>query len=297
MRPQPHSPHSAGAEVLVTGWGISGRAVVGPLHDLGARVTVTDARPASRDEVTALGHEFATEAELGALERFALVVTSPGFRPESPILVAAAGAGIPVWGDIEFTWRVDQAERYGPIRRWLVVTGTNGKTTTTSMLASVLSAAEVGAIACGNIGLPVLDALRHPEVRGARGRTLVVPAVLGAVGAPGRRGRAQHRRGSSRLARRDGRLRRGEAARARRRRRRRRSRRSGRRGTAAHRRVPSRPARARRTRRRRRHPGRPRVRRPRHSRRHSARSPASARPARRVCSTRWPPRRSPARSA
>ena len=154
----------SGAEVLVTGWGISGRAVVGPLHDLGARVTVTDARPASRDEVTALGHEFATETELGALERFALVVTSPGFRPEAPILVAAGRAGIPVWGDIEFTWRVDQAEHYGPTRRWLVVTGTNGKTTTTSMLASVLSAAGLGAIACGNIGLPVLDALHRPEV-------------------------------------------------------------------------------------------------------------------------------------
>ena len=218
----------SGAEVLVTGWGISGRAVVGPLHDLGARVTVTDARPASRDEVTALGHESRHRDGTRSLERFALVVTSPGFRPEAPILVAAGRAGIPVWGDIEFTWRVDQAEHYGPTRRWLVVTGTNGKTTTTSMLASVLSAAGLGAIACGNIGLPVLDALHRPEVGGARGRTFVVPALLGAVGAAGRRRRAQHRRRPSRLARRNGRLHRGEAARAGRRRSRRRSRRSGR---------------------------------------------------------------------
>ncbi|HEY5857270.1 MAG TPA: UDP-N-acetylmuramoyl-L-alanine--D-glutamate ligase [Aldersonia sp.] len=155
----------AGAQVLVTGWGMSGRAVVGPLQDLGAHITLTDARPASRDEVTALGHDFATADDLrGSLDRFALVITSPGFRPEAPVLVAATAAGVPVWGDIEFTWRVDEAARYGPTRRWLVVTGTNGKTTTTSMLASILSAAHLGGVACGNIGLPVLDALRRPEV-------------------------------------------------------------------------------------------------------------------------------------
>ena len=62
-------------------------------------------------------------------------------------------------------------------------------------------------------------AATEPRAAGARGRTVVVPAALGAVGAPGRRGRAQHRRGPSGLARRDGRLRRGEGARADRRRR------------------------------------------------------------------------------
>ena len=57
------------------------------------------------------------------------------------MLAAAAAAGVPVWGDVELAWRLDQAGRYGPPRRWLVVTGTNGKTTTTSMLHAMLVAA------------------------------------------------------------------------------------------------------------------------------------------------------------
>jgi UDP-N-acetylmuramoylalanine--D-glutamate ligase len=156
------------ARVLVTGWGVSGRAVVAPLQLLGARITVTDGRAESLSEAAELGLGTATEAELlaeGGLDDVALVITSPGWRPDAPLLDAAAARGVAVWGDIEFSWRVDQAELYGPVRQWLVVTGTNGKTTTTSMLASILAAAELGSIACGNIGLPVLDALQRPEVR------------------------------------------------------------------------------------------------------------------------------------
>jgi UDP-N-acetylmuramoylalanine--D-glutamate ligase len=81
------------------------------------------------------------------------VVTSPGWRPDSPLLVAARAAGIEVIGDVELAWRL--AER--PV--WLGVTGTNGKTTTVGMLAGILRAVGVDAVACGNIGLPVIDAV------------------------------------------------------------------------------------------------------------------------------------------
>ncbi|PTR32200.1 UDP-N-acetylmuramoylalanine--D-glutamate ligase [Rhodococcus sp. OK519] len=154
-----------GTRVLVTGAGISGRAVIAPLHDLGAHVTVTDssadalARCAEAGAATILVDDLVADPR--QLSEFALVVTSPGFRPDSPLLSAAAAAGAPVWGDIEFTWQVDQAGVYGPPRQWLVVTGTNGKTTTTSMLHSILQAAGLESSACGNIGLPVLDALRQ----------------------------------------------------------------------------------------------------------------------------------------
>ena len=159
-----------GKRVLVTGWGISGRALVQPLRDVGASITVTDSNQASSTEVESLGLTAASESDLldgSALDDIALVVTSPGWRPQAPILAAAVARGIPVWGDIEFSWRVDQAEIYGPVRTWLVVTGTNGKTTTTSMLHSILVAADIPSAACGNIGLPVLDAMRadpRPEV-------------------------------------------------------------------------------------------------------------------------------------
>ncbi|QCQ91500.1 UDP-N-acetylmuramoyl-L-alanine--D-glutamate ligase [Rhodococcus sp. SGAir0479] len=158
-----------GAAVLVAGAGISGRAVIAPLHDLGARVTVTDtnadvlARCAEAGAATVpLGDLVADPARVA---EFAVVVTSPGFRPDAPVLAAAAAAGVPVWGDIEFSWRVDRARIYGPPRRWLVVTGTNGKTTTTSMLHSILESAGIPSAACGNIGLPVLDALRTEQPR------------------------------------------------------------------------------------------------------------------------------------
>lgn len=160
-----------GSSVLVTGARISGLAVVRPLLDLGAVVTVTDSNRAALDEASNSGAAVVLQDDLladpAALAAFSLVVTSPGFRPDSPVLAAAAKLGIPVWGDVELSWHVDRAELYGPRTRWLVVTGTNGKTTTTSMLASILDAAGIESVACGNIGLPIADALRgspHPSV-------------------------------------------------------------------------------------------------------------------------------------
>ena len=67
-----------------------------------------------------------------------LVVTSPGWRPDQPLLAAAAAAAIPVWGEVELAWRLRPREGAAP---WLTVTGTNGKTTTVQMLASILRAA------------------------------------------------------------------------------------------------------------------------------------------------------------
>ncbi len=78
------------------------------------------------------------------------------------MLAAAAAAGVPIWGDVELAWRLDASGRYGPPRRWLVVTGTNGKTTTTSMLHAMLEAAGRRSLLCGNIGSPVLDVLAEP---------------------------------------------------------------------------------------------------------------------------------------
>ncbi len=157
-----------GRGVLVTGWGVSGRALIEPLRKLGARITVTDSNFTARAEASALGLGTATAESLvepGAIDEFDVVITSPGWRPDSPVLAAAAAGDIPIWGDVEFSWLVDQAQLYGPTRRWLVVTGTNGKTTTTSMLASILESAGIPNAACGNIGLPVLDALRRTGPR------------------------------------------------------------------------------------------------------------------------------------
>ena len=152
-----------GTAVLVTGAGITGRAVLAALTPLGVRATLTDDSPSALTSYAQQGVAVIDPAN--AVERisdFGLVVTSPGFPPTAPVLAAAAAAGVPIWGDVELAWRLDQSGRFGAPRRWLVVTGTNGKTTTTSMLYAMLEAAGRRAVLCGNIGDPVLDLLDRP---------------------------------------------------------------------------------------------------------------------------------------
>jgi UDP-N-acetylmuramoylalanine--D-glutamate ligase len=130
------------------------------LIGLGARVTVVDARAGEPEETAA-----AALRERGVLVRLGdaamlpadteLVVTSPGWRPTSALFVAAEAAGIEVWGEPELAWRL---RRPGDAP-WLVVTGTDGKTTTTSMLESMLRAWGIRTAAVGNIGSPLVEAV------------------------------------------------------------------------------------------------------------------------------------------
>ena len=87
-------------------------------------------------------------------------MTSPGLRPDHPLLLAAAARGIPVWGEVELAWRMRAESGAAP---WITITGTNGKTTTVKMLASILRAARLRATSAGNVGTPLLEAVLHPE--------------------------------------------------------------------------------------------------------------------------------------
>ncbi|OBK16838.1 UDP-N-acetylmuramoyl-L-alanine--D-glutamate ligase [Mycobacterium asiaticum] len=156
-------PLAPGAPVLIAGARVTGRALLAALTRFGAAPTLCDDDPAmlaphADNGVATL--DPATAAN--RIAEFALVVTSPGFQPTTPVLAAAAAAGVPIWGDVELAWRLDAAGHYGPPRRWLVVTGTNGKTTTTSMLHDMLVAGGLRSLLCGNIGDPVLDVLDQP---------------------------------------------------------------------------------------------------------------------------------------
>jgi UDP-N-acetylmuramoylalanine--D-glutamate ligase len=154
----------AGRTVLVCGTGLAGRSAVRALLALGARPVVCSDRPPEEPlpaEVPFLG-------ALNRLpERFDALVTSPGLPPSHPLLVDALRSDVPVFGELEFAWRVrpDPANRDGAADgeggcRWLLVTGTNGKTTTVRMLESILLAAGRSALAVGNVGVPVIDAVR-----------------------------------------------------------------------------------------------------------------------------------------
>src|SRR4249919_2688947 len=139
-----------GAHVLVAGAGISGRAAAEALLRWGARVTVTDARPEALTDLPE--GAVAGPEELPA--DVALVVTGPGRRPDDPLV---ARASVPVVGEPELAWWIARSQRTPA--PWLAVTGTNGKTTTVGMLEAILRAAGADAIACGNIGYPVISAV------------------------------------------------------------------------------------------------------------------------------------------
>lgn len=157
------APLTPGAAVLVTGAGVTGRAVLAALAPLGVTATLCDDNPEVLKTYAEQGTPVIDPAgAIAGIAGYALVVTSPGFPPSAAVLAAAAEAGVPIWGDVELAWRLDAAGRYGPPRRWLVVTGTNGKTTTTSMLHEMLVADGRRSVLCGNIGDPVAAVLEEP---------------------------------------------------------------------------------------------------------------------------------------
>jgi UDP-N-acetylmuramoylalanine--D-glutamate ligase len=157
----------SGLRVAVLGLGVTGFAAADTLAELGADVLVV-ADSADDDRLRMLqviGARFAAQSgdELAAFDPDLLIV-SPGYHPDHPLLIWAADRGIPVWGDIELAWRVrDKVPRAdGTPADWILVTGTNGKTTTTQLTATMLVAGGLRAAPCGNIGVPVLDAVRDP---------------------------------------------------------------------------------------------------------------------------------------
>ncbi|CAM5560897.1 UDP-N-acetylmuramoylalanine--D-glutamate ligase [Streptomyces tanashiensis] len=153
-----------GKKVTVAGLGVSGIPAARALHARGALVTVVN----DGDDERSRAQAAELEAE-GITVRLGdgatlptgteLIVTTPGWRPDKPLFAAAAEAGVEVWGDVELAWRLR-----GPgAAPWLAVTGTNGKTTTVRMLASILEAAGLRTAAVGNIGVSLLDAVLGEE--------------------------------------------------------------------------------------------------------------------------------------
>ncbi|MFF3641788.1 UDP-N-acetylmuramoyl-L-alanine--D-glutamate ligase [Streptomyces sp. NPDC002564] len=153
-----------GKNITVAGLGVSGISAARALAGLGARVTVVDggAGPAHQERAASLEAE-GVAVRLGDAETLPdgtdLVVTSPGWPPASPLFAAAATAGVDVVGDVEVAWRL----RGPDAAPWLAVTGTNGKTTTTQMLASILTAAGLRTAAVGNIGTPIVDVVQEGD--------------------------------------------------------------------------------------------------------------------------------------
>ncbi len=151
--------------VTVAGIGIAGFAAADALAQIGALVTLVDAAdgPVQRERADVL-EVIGVRVLLGHDDQLPpsdLLVVSPGMRPGAPLIEAALAQEVPVWGELELAWRLRAAQGAAP---WLVVTGTNGKTTTTLMLESMLSAAGLRTASAGNIGHSLIDVVMHDEL-------------------------------------------------------------------------------------------------------------------------------------
>lgn len=158
----------AGLRVGVLGLGVTGFSVADTLAELGAQVMVV-AAGAEELRITMVDVIGATYVQERSGEDVPhelvefdpeLIVVSPGYHPDHKILTWAAQRDIPIWGDIELAWRVRDKVKTA---QWLAVTGTNGKTTTVQLTAAMLASAGYRVAPCGNIGVPVLDAVRDPQ--------------------------------------------------------------------------------------------------------------------------------------
>ncbi|MFB2582826.1 UDP-N-acetylmuramoyl-L-alanine--D-glutamate ligase [Herbiconiux sp. P15] len=163
----------SGLRVAVLGLGMTGFSVADTLTELRASVLVVAEKAPEKyaDLVPVIGATLVL-APAGEIPEALvshdpeLVVVSPGYHPDDPLLVWAAERGIPVWGDVELAWRVRDKVVNAVTGRpadWIAVTGTNGKTTTVQLTASMLLAGGHRVAPCGNIGIPVLDAIRDPQ--------------------------------------------------------------------------------------------------------------------------------------
>jgi UDP-N-acetylmuramoylalanine--D-glutamate ligase len=154
------------AHVVVAGVGVSGFAAADGLLQFGARVTVLDD---VLDDLTSdrgkLLEVIGGSVRLGPgattiLPEDADLVITTGWPARTPLLRQAAERGVPIWSEVELAWRLSRPDKIVP---WLGITGTNGKTTTTQMLESILAAAGLRTAAVGNIGRPIMEIVLDPQ--------------------------------------------------------------------------------------------------------------------------------------
>ena len=131
---------------LILGAGVTGSAVASSLRSRGGLVTITDdnAQDALRPESVDLAN-------------FDAVVISPGWRQDHPLVVQVLSSNLHILNEIDLAWQI--RTELAPQQKWLALTGTNGKTTTVEMVAKILQTAGLKAVACGNVGDTVIEAV------------------------------------------------------------------------------------------------------------------------------------------
>ena len=145
-----------GKKVLVVGLARSGMAAIKVLHRLGADIVLSERKPADelqeRAELEAMGVSVVGQDLDVFDQRYDLCVKNPGVPYRSPFMEALAQHGVPVITEIELAYQAAKPQHY------IAITGTNGKTTTTTLVYEILAKAFPGkAHLCGNIGIPLCE--------------------------------------------------------------------------------------------------------------------------------------------
>lgn len=143
-------------EILVFGLKRSGQAVIRLLNREGIHVTMTDdeVREKDLDDDLKNNRYLSSEEAKASLDRFDYVVKSPGIPPTHPLIQKANELGLSVISELEIAYRF-----FPPGRPLVAVTGTNGKTTVTTLITNLLTASGIKATSCGNIGYPLSEAV------------------------------------------------------------------------------------------------------------------------------------------
>ena len=136
----------ANQRFLVLGAGVTGSAVARSLQTRGGIVSIADDNAPD-----------AIKPETVELSNFDAVVISPGWRQDHPLVVKVLASDLHILNEIDLAWHI--RSEISPGQKWLALTGTNGKTTTVEMAAKILQTAGLKAVACGNVGDTVIDAV------------------------------------------------------------------------------------------------------------------------------------------
>ena len=144
------SNNFASKRFLVLGAGVTGSAVARSLQSRGGTVSIADDNAPD-----------AVKPDSVNLNDFDAVVISPGWRQDHPLVVKVLASDLEILNEIDLAWQI--RSEVAPGQKWLALTGTNGKTTTVEMTAKILQTAGLKAVACGNVGDTVIEAVDRAE--------------------------------------------------------------------------------------------------------------------------------------
>ena len=144
--------HLDGKRILVAGAGVTGAAAARALAKRGSLVTIVD------ENVRELENFSVITPDSVNFSHFDLLLVSPGWREDHPVVVAARAARIALINEVDLAWSLK-----APGQKWIALTGTNGKTSTVELTAAMLRSGGLSAIACGNVGRTVIETVESTE--------------------------------------------------------------------------------------------------------------------------------------